>query len=72
MEKRRRARINHSLSVLKSLIIKDEVGLLNFLLILNNSNLLKESLYIYLFDWKRPTVRTPLHNHDLKRRTFWN
>ena len=27
MEKRRRARINHSLSVLKSLIIKDEVGL---------------------------------------------
>ena len=26
MEKRRRARINHSLSVLKSLIIKDDVG----------------------------------------------
>lgn len=28
MEKRRRARINQSLSILKSLIVNDEVGLL--------------------------------------------
>lgn len=72
MEKRRRARINHSLSVLKSLIIKDEVGSLYQT---EHLNFCCNQTIFFLFYFIatvqiRPAVRMPLHNHDWRRRIF--
>ena len=74
MEKRRRARINHSLSVLKSLIIKDDVGFFKekiwFNILLYIFILFYYLILILLSLLNRPTVRIPLHNHDLRRQIF--